>query len=108
MKKILFIVVVLIVMFIFVWVEGDVKVGKKVFKKCKVCYSFKSGDNKVGLMFYNIIGVWVGMNFDFCYLKVMKDVEFVWDVEIFVVFLIKFKDVVLCIFMVFNGLKKFE
>lgn len=42
----------------------------------------------------------------FCYFFVMKDLGFVWDDEMFWVFLVDFKGIVFCIKMVFPGLCK--
>lgn len=108
MKKIPLIAAALIAMSTPAMAEGDIKAGKKVFKKCKACHSLKPGDNKVGPTLHNILGAQAGMNPDFRYSKAMKDAELVWDVETLAAFLTKPKDVVPRTSMAFNGLKKPE
>ena len=88
--------------------EGDVKAGKKVFKKCKACHSLKEGNNKVGPTLYNIIGTTAGTNPDFRYSGAMAESGVVWDVDTLAAFLTKPKDVIPDTSMAFGGLKKPE
>lgn len=86
--------------------EGDIKAGKKVFKKCKACHSLKAGDNKVGPTLYNIIGAMSGANPDFRYSKAMSEAGLIWDTDTLAAFFTKPKDLVPGTSMAFGGLKK--
>ena len=88
------------------WAEGDIKSGKKVFKKCKACHSLKPEDNKVGPTLYNIIGATSGSVEGFRYSKAMADAGLIWDLETLGAFVTKPKDVVPGTSMAFGGLKK--
>ena len=108
MKKLVIIASVLVAVSSIASAEGDIKAGKKVFKKCKACHSLKPEDNKVGPTLYNIIGAEAGMNPGFRYSKAMTEAGLVWDVETLAAFVTKPKDVVPRTSMAFAGLKKAE
>ncbi|MGR3815914.1 MAG: c-type cytochrome [Cognatishimia activa] len=108
MKKIALMAAALAALSTAAMAEGDIKAGKKVFKKCKACHSLKPEDNKVGPTLYNIIDAASGANPDFRYSKAMSEAGLTWDVETLSAFLTKPKDVVPRTSMAFSGLKKPE
>ena len=62
--------------------QGDVAVGKKVFKKCAACHSIKSGGkNKIGPALYNIVGRKVGGVTDYKYSKALAEYDRNWTFE---------------------------
>ncbi|MEP5151615.1 cytochrome c family protein [Planktotalea sp.] len=85
---------------------GDVKAGKKVFKKCKACHEVKEGKNKSGPSLYKIVNAPAGQVSDFRYSKAMAESGLVWDVDTLSAFLAKPKDVLPKTKMAFPGLKK--
>ena len=86
--------------------EGDIKAGKKVFKKCKACHDVKEGKNKVGPSLYNIVGATAGSVEGFKYSKALKDSGIVWDEENLRAFVTKPKKLIPGNRMAFAGLKK--
>ncbi len=90
--------------------EGNVKKGKKVFKKCKACHQIGEGaENKVGPHLNNVFGRVAGSFEDYKYSKVMiaKGAEgLVWDAETLDGFLKKPKKYMKGTKMSFNGTKK--
>ncbi|MBO9406876.1 c-type cytochrome [Shimia sp. R9_1] len=88
--------------------DGDVKKGKKVFKKCKACHSLKPEDNRVGPTLYGVFGATSGSVEGFRYSGPMTQAGIVWDTETLAAFLAKPKDVVPGTTMAFPGLKKPE
>ncbi|QTN34733.1 c-type cytochrome [Cognatishimia activa] len=108
MKKIALMAAALAALSTAAMAEGDIKAGKKVFKKCKACHSLKPADNKVGPTLFNIIDAASGANPDFRYSKAMAEAGLTWDVETLSAFLTKPKDVVPRTSMAFSGLKKPE
>ena len=90
--------------------EGDVKKGKKVFKKCKACHQIGEGaENKVGPHLNNVFGREAGSIEEYKYSKVMtaKGAEgLVWDAETLDGFLKKPKKYMKGTKMSFNGTRK--
>lgn len=91
-----------------VFAEGDIKSGKKVFKKCKACHTVKEGKNKVGPSLFNIVDAPAGSVADFKYSDAMAQSGLIWDEATLTAFLTKPKDVVPKTTMAFPGLKKEE
>ncbi|MEM7268772.1 MAG: c-type cytochrome [Pseudomonadota bacterium] len=89
-------------------IVGDVKKGKKVFKKCKACHQLKAGKHKVGPSLAGILGQPAGAQEGFRYSKAMADSGLTWDVDTMTAFLTKPKDVLKKTSMAFRGLKKPE
>lgn len=87
---------------------GDVKAGKKVFKKCKACHEVKEGRNKSGPSLYNILGASAGQVEGFRYSKAMAESGLIWDAETLDAFLADPKKIVKGTKMAFRGLKKPE
>lgn len=87
-------------------IEGDVKAGKKVFRKCKACHALKEGKNGAGPSLYNIVGAQAGQVEGFSYSNKMKESGLTWDVATLSAFLTKPKDVVKGTSMAFPGLRK--
>jgi cytochrome c2 len=85
---------------------GDVKAGKKVFKKCKACHKMKAGKNGVGPHLVGVIGREAGAVEGFKYSKAMEGSGLVWDAETLTGFLTKPKKYLKGTKMTFNGLKK--
>ena len=85
---------------------GDIKAGKKVFKKCKACHKVKKGRNGVGPTLYNIVGAPAGAVEGFRYSKAMENSGLVWDAATLSRFLAAPKAVVPSTKMAFRGLKK--
>ena len=85
---------------------GDVKAGKKVFKKCKACHKMKAGKNGVGPHLAGVIGREAGAVEGFKYSKAMAGSGLVWDAETLTGFLTKPKKYLKGTKMTFNGLKK--
>ena len=86
--------------------EGNIKAGKKIFKKCKACHDVKEGKNKVGPSLYNIVGATAGQVEWFKYSKAMAESGLVWDEANLRAFVTKPKELVPGNRMAFAGLKK--
>ena len=85
---------------------GDVKKGKKGFKKCKACHTLVAGKNKVGPSLAGIFGRTSGTVEGFKYSSAMKDAGIVWNEETLDAFLTKPKKYIKGTKMAFPGLKK--
>ncbi len=85
---------------------GDMKKGKKIFKKCKACHSMKPGKNGVGPSLHSIIGKHSGAADGYKYSKAMKGANVTWDAANLNTFLTKPKTLVPGTKMSFGGLKK--
>ncbi|KAB7614262.1 c-type cytochrome [Amylibacter sp. SFDW26] len=85
---------------------GDIKKGKKVFKKCKACHSVKAGKNGAGPSLHGIIGAQAAAVEGFKFSKAMKESGITWDAENLTAFLTKPKAFVKGTNMSFGGLKK--
>lgn len=88
----------------------DVKLGEKVFKKCKACHAVGEGaKKKVGPILNGVYGRAAGADEDFKYSKSMTEEGkngLVWSDEALTAFLTKPKSVVMKTKMSFAGLKK--
>ena len=61
---------------------GNIKHGKKVFKKCAACHLINKGaDNKIGPALYGVIGRKVASKQDYKYSKAMKGYNKNWTFE---------------------------
>lgn len=87
-------------------VAGDVKAGKKVFRKCKACHKMTAGKNGVGPHLVGVFGREAGAVEGFKYSKAMAGSGLTWDVETLTGFLTKPKKYLKGTKMAFNGLKK--
>ena len=85
---------------------GDVKVGKKVFKKCKACHTVKEGKHKVGPSLFNIVGAEAGAIEEYKYSKAMLESGLTWDEATLREFLSRPKKLLPKTKMAFGGLKK--
>jgi len=85
---------------------GDVKKGKKVFKKCKACHSVKAEKNGAGPSLYGLMGATAGQVEGFKYSDEMIASGIVWDEETLTAFLANPKDYLEGTKMSFKGLKK--
>ena len=85
---------------------GDIKKGKKIFKKCKACHSVKAGKNGVGPSLSGIIGAQAASVEGFKYSKAMKEAGLTWNAANLTAFLTKPKALVKGTKMSFGGLKK--
>lgn len=86
--------------------SGDVKAGKKIFKKCKSCHSLKEGKDGVGPSLYKVIGADAGARDGFKYSKAMAGSGLVWDTQTLSEFLSNPKKALKGNKMAFRGLKK--
>ena len=89
-------------------VAGDVKAGKKVFRKCKACHKLEEGKNGAGPHLVGIFGRTAGAVEGFKYSKAMSASGIVWDTETLTAFLTKPKKYLKGTKMAFGGLKKPE
>ncbi len=87
-------------------ITGDVKAGKKVFRKCKACHKLEEGKNGVGPHLAGVIGREAGAVEGFKYSKAMAGSGLTWDAETLTGFLTKPKKYLKGTKMAFNGLKK--
>lgn len=87
-------------------VAGDVKAGKKVFRKCKACHKLEEGKNGAGPHLVGLFGREAGSVEGFRYSKAMAGSGIVWDAETLTGFLAKPKTYLKGTKMAFNGLKK--
>lgn len=87
--------------------EGDVKKGKRVFKKCKVCHSLKKNARaKIGPSLYGIIGRKIAIMPNFKYSKAMSGSDIIWTEEKIKLYLKKPRSMFKKTKMIFPGLKK--
>ena len=87
-------------------ITGDVKLGKKVFKKCKACHEVKKAKNKVGPHLNGVIGREIGSVEGAKYSEALASKGGAWTVEAMTAFLKKPKEFAPGTSMAFPGLKK--
>lgn len=87
-------------------ITGDVKKGKKVFKKCKACHKVKEGKNGAGPSLYKVIGRDAAQVDGFKYSTAMTESGLTWDVATLTEYLKGPKKLVPKTSMSFSGLKK--
>ncbi|MBC6444532.1 MAG: cytochrome c family protein [Alphaproteobacteria bacterium GM202ARS2] len=64
----------------FAYAEGDVKKGKKHFKKCAACHTpDKDGAHKVGPNLWGTYGKKAAQKSDFKYSQALMDANLTWD-----------------------------
>ncbi|WP_170336488.1 c-type cytochrome [Ruegeria arenilitoris] len=89
-------------------VEGDVKAGKKVFRKCSACHKLEQDRHTVGPSLHGIIGATAGQADGFRYSAPLQNFGVVWTPETLTAFLSDPKGTVPGNKMQFRGLKKDE
>ena len=89
-------------------IDGDVKAGKRVFRKCKACHTVKEGKNGAGPSLFNIVQASAGQAEGFKYSKALSEAGLVWNTETLTAFLSNPKKFVPGNRMAFPGLKKDE
>ncbi len=61
---------------------GDIKHGKRLFRKCANCHSLeKTGPNKVGPRLHSLFGRVSGSVSDYKYSRALKAAKIVWDAD---------------------------
>ncbi|MCH9808212.1 MAG: cytochrome c family protein [Alphaproteobacteria bacterium] len=87
--------------------EGDVKKGKKVFRKCKACHAVgEKAKHRVGPILNGIVGAKAGAGEGYKYSDAMTGSGLTWDEATLSEFLTKPKEKVPGTKMIFGGLKK--
>jgi len=86
--------------------SGDVKAGKKVFRKCKACHVVDSDKNKVGPSLQGVIGRQIASVDGFKYSKAFMETDLVWTPENLTEYLKKPRAFIKGTKMAFGGLRK--
>ncbi len=89
-------------------VTGDVKAGKKVFRKCSACHKLDEDHHSVGPSLHGIIGATAGQADGFRYSAPLKESGIVWTTETLTTFLTDPRGTIPGNKMQFPGLKKDE
>lgn len=98
---------ILLALSVSAFAEGDVKKGKKVFKKCMACHTVEEGKHKVGPSLYGILDRAAGSMEGFeNYSDELLASGIVWDEESLLAFVTKPKSYLKGTNMAFAGLKK--
>lgn len=106
MRTIVLAISILLTLSVSAFAEGDVKKGKKVFKKCAACHSIEDGKKKVGPSLYGIINRPAGTVEGFKYSNALLEAGIVWDDESLRAFITKPKAFLKGTKMAFAGVKK--
>ena len=61
--------------------EGNVKEGKKLFKRCQGCHALKAGKKKLGPSLYAVVGRQAGSESYYKYSNAMKSAGIAWTEE---------------------------
>jgi cytochrome c len=87
--------------------DGDVKKGKKVYKKCKACHTIEAdGKNKVGPNLFAVVGRKSATKEGYKYSKAMMAANLEWNEENLDAYLKKPKKFIKGNKMSFAGIKK--
>ncbi|WP_120635001.1 c-type cytochrome [Ruegeria sp. EL01] len=89
-------------------IDGDVKAGKKVFRKCRACHQLKEGRHGVGPSLHGVFGTSAGQADGFKFSSALQGSGVTWTVETLTQFLTDPKGTVPGNKMQFPGLKKDE
>ena len=87
-------------------ITGDVKAGKKVFRKCRACHVADSDKNKVGPSLQGVVGRKIASVDGFKYSKAFMEADLVWTPETLTEYLRKPRAYIKGTKMAFGGLKK--
>jgi len=87
-------------------VTGDVKAGRKVFRKCSACHKLEEDRHTVGPSLHGIIGATAGQANGFRYSAPLKESGVVWTTETLTAFLSDPRGTIPGNKMQFPGLKK--
>ena len=87
-------------------IAGDIKKGKKVFRKCKACHYVEKVKNKTGPHLVNIVGRTAGSVDGFRYSKEMASSGLVWDEKTLTGFLSMPQKYIVGTKMAYAGLRK--
>jgi cytochrome c len=86
--------------------DGDVKKGKRVYNKCKVCHFVDKEKNKLGPHLVGLFGRKAGTLEGYKFSKAMKASNIVWSAETLASYVANPKKAVPGTKMVFAGVKK--
>ena len=89
-------------------IDGDIKAGKKVYRKCRACHQLKEGSNGVGPSLHGILGAAAGQVDGYKYSTALTDTDIVWTSEALAAFLADPKGFAPGTKMQFPGLNKDE
>ncbi len=106
MFRLIFVFVLQLVLGISTAYAGDIKAGKKVFKKCKACHTVKPGKHKVGPSLHGVIDSAGGTSIGYQYSSALQTSGIIWDKKNLTAFLKSPKSIVPNNKMSFSGLKK--
>lgn len=89
--------------------EAELKLGQKVYRKCKSCHTVEDGGrNRVGPNLYGVLGAKIASKDGFAYSKASKASDIIWTDENLDAFLTKPREFLPGNRMTFVGLKKEE
>lgn len=106
MKLITIALSILLVLNIAALADGNVKKGKKVFKKCAACHTVKEDKHKLGPSLFGVFGRMAGTVEGVKYSDAMITSDIVWDENNMREFLAKPKSYLKGTSMSFAGIKK--